>query len=96
MSSKDNSDKKVDKKESMIALKGMHDRMGDKYYQMQGMFEKAQEIAEYYGFKPIETPALERTTVFTSGIGEGTDVVDKEMYTFSVKGSDSVDRKSVV
>lgn len=90
MNSKDNTEKKVDKKESMIALKGMNDRMGDKYYQMQGMFEKAQEIAEYYGFKPIETPALERTTVFTSGIGEGTDVVDKEMYSFSVKGSDSM------
>ncbi len=90
MSSQDNADKKVAKKESMLALKGMSDRMGDKYYQMQGMFEKAQEIAEYYGFKPIETPALERTAVFTSGIGEGTDVVDKEMYSFSVKGSESM------
>ncbi len=89
MNSKD-TEKKIDKKESMIALKGMYDRMGDKYYQMQGMFEKAQEVAEYYGFKPIETPALERTTVFTNGIGEGTDVVDKEMYTFSIKGSDSM------
>ena len=90
MISKDNTEKKVDKKESMTALKGMYDRTGDKYYQMQGMFEKAQEVAEYYGFKPIETPALERTALFTSGIGEGTDVVDKEMYTFSVKRSDSM------
>lgn len=87
MKSKDN---KADKRESIGSLKGMGDRLGERYYQMQGMFEKAQEIAEYYGFKPIETPALERTEVFARGIGEGTDVVDKEMYSFSVKGSDSM------
>ena len=87
MSSKDVN---KDKREPINSLKGMSDRTGDKYYQMQGMFEKAQEVAEYYGFKPIETPAMERTTLFTSGIGEGTDVVDKEMYSFSLKGSESV------
>ena len=90
MKSKDNSEKKSDKRDPLNALKGMSDRLGERYYQMQGMFEKAQEIAEYYGFKPIETPALERTEVFTSGIGVGTDVVDKEMYSFSVKGGDSI------
>ena len=87
MSSKDAN---KDKREPINSLKGMSDRTGDRYYQMQGMFEKAQEVAEYYGFKPIETPAMERTTLFTSGIGEGTDVVDKEMYSFSLKGSVSV------
>ena len=80
----------VSKREPINSLKGMSDRTGDRYYQMQGMFEKAQEIAEYYGFKPIETPAMERTSVFVSGIGEGTDVVDKEMYRFSLKGGESV------
>ncbi len=87
MTSKDTS---KDKKEPVNSLKGMSDRLGERYYQMQGMFEKAQEIAEYYGFKPIETPAMERTAVFISGIGEGTDVVDKEMYSFSLNGSESV------
>ncbi len=90
MNSKDISNKKKETKEPINTLKGMSDRSGDRYYQMQGMFEKAQEIAEYYGFKPIETPAMERTALFTSGIGEGTDVVDKEMYSFSVKGGDSI------
>lgn len=78
------------KKEAPTSLKGMHDIMDDAYYAYQGLFEKAQEIAVYYGFKPIETPLLEREDVFISAIGEGTDVVDKEMYTFRGKGGDKL------
>jgi histidyl-tRNA synthetase len=72
------------------SVKGMRDITGDDYYKMQGFFEKAQEVAEYYGFKPIETPILEQEEVFTTAIGEGTDVVDKEMYAFKTKGGDKV------
>lgn len=77
-------------KELVISLKGMNDISGEKFYQYQGMFEKAQEIAVYYGFKPIETPALEREEVFVRGIGEGTDVIDKEIYSFRTKGGEKV------
>lgn len=70
--------------------KGMRDIIGDDYYLYQGFFEKAQEIAVYYGFKPIETPILEREAVFTSGIGEDTDIVQKEMYTLKTKGGDKL------
>ncbi len=72
------------------SVKGMRDIMDDEYYKFQGFFEKAQEVAEYYGFKPIETPILENEEVFTAAIGEGTDVVDKEMYSFKTKGGDKV------
>ncbi len=72
----------------LAAPKGMRDIIGDEYYLFQGFFEKAQEVAMYYGFKPIETPMLEHESVFSSGIGEGTDVVDKEMYTLRTKGGD--------
>lgn len=68
--------------------KGMRDLMGEEYYSFQGFFEKAQEVAVYYGFKPIETPILENENIFTSTIGEGTDIVDKEMYTLKTKGGD--------
>lgn len=68
--------------------KGMRDIMNEEYYSFQGFFEKAQEIAVYYGFKPIDTPMLEHERIFTSGIGEGTDIVDKEMYTLKTKGGD--------
>src|SRR3989344_1891922 len=68
--------------------KGMRDLMNEEYYSFQGFFEKAQEVAVYYGFKPIETPMLEHEEVFTSSIGEGTDIIDKEMYTLKTKGGD--------
>lgn len=70
--------------------KGMRDIMNEDYYCFQGFFEKAQEIATYYGFKPIETPMMEYERVFTSGIGEGTDIIDKEMYTVKTKGEDTL------
>lgn len=72
------------KNEVPRAAKGMRDLLGKEYYAYQGFFEKAAEISAYYGFKPIETPVLEETRLYTSGVGEGTDVVEKEMY--EVKG----------
>src|SRR3990167_9352923 len=77
-----------EKTEDISAPKGMRDIIGDQYYSFQGFFEKAQEVAVYYGFKPIETPILEHEEVLTSSIGEGTDIVDKEMYTLKTKGGD--------
>jgi len=68
--------------------KGMRDLMNEEYYAFQGFFEKAQEVAIYYGFKPIETPILENEDIFTTSIGEGTDIIDKEMYTLKTKGGD--------
>ncbi|MFA5778219.1 MAG: histidine--tRNA ligase [Candidatus Paceibacterota bacterium] len=68
--------------------KGMRDLINEEYYSFQGFFEKAQEVAMYYGFKPIETPMLEYEGVFTGSIGEGTDIIDKEMYTLKTKGGD--------
>lgn len=68
--------------------KGMRDIMNEEYYSFQGFFEKAQEVAIYYGFKPIDTPIMEHEETFASGIGEGTDIVDKEMYTLKTKGGD--------
>ncbi len=72
----------------LASPKGMRDIMNEEYYAFQGFFEKAQEVAVYYGFKPIETPIMENEEVFTSGIGEGTDIIDKEMYTLRTKGGD--------
>ena len=68
--------------------KGMRDIMNEEFYAFQGFFEKAQEVAVYYGFRPIDTPMLEHERIFTSGIGEGTDIIDKEMYTLKTKGGD--------
>ena len=76
------------KNQEISSPKGMRDLMNEEYYSFQGFFEKAQEIAIYYGFKPIETPMLENKEIFTTSIGEGTDIIDKEMYTLKTKGGD--------
>ncbi|OGI59516.1 histidine--tRNA ligase [Candidatus Nomurabacteria bacterium RIFCSPHIGHO2_01_FULL_38_19] len=76
------------KTRDIASPKGMRDLMNEEYYNFQGFFEKAQEIAVYYGFKPIDTPMLEYEEIFTSSIGEGTDIIDKEMYTLKTKGGD--------
>ncbi len=73
---------------SVSSPKGMRDLLNEEYYAFQGFFEKAQEVAVYYGFKPLETPMLENEEIFTTGVGVGTDIVDKEMYTLKTKGGD--------
>lgn len=78
------------KSKEFVSPKGMRDISGDDYYNFQGFFEKAQEISVYYGFKPIDTPTMENEDVFTSSVGEGTDIVDKEMYTLRTKGGDKL------
>src|SRR5665811_2056182 len=88
MKKKEVKTKRLSKKEmrELASPKGMRDIRDEEYYNFQGFFEKAQEVAVYYGFKPIETPILEHKEIFTSGIGEGTDIIDKEMYTLRTKG----------
>ena len=50
----------------------------------------AQELFARYGYEPVYTPLFEHTEVFTRGIGEATDIVGKEMYTFQDKGGRSI------
>ncbi len=47
----------------------------------------AQELFARYGYEPVYTPLFEHTEVFTRGIGEATDIVSKEMYTFLDRGN---------
>lgn len=79
--------KKKTTKDILQAPKGMRDLQGDFFYNKQGFFEKAQEIALYYGFKAIETPILENEGVFLKGLDADDDAA-KEMYSFSTKGRD--------
>jgi len=81
---------KKPKKEQLKSPKGMRDVMDEEYYAFQGLFEKAQEIAIYYGFKPIATPILENEELFARGVGEHTDIVEKEMYNLKTKGGDKL------
>lgn len=51
---------------------------------------KIRSVCKNYGYEEIRTPIFEHTELFKRGIGEGTDVVDKEMYTFIDKGERSI------
>lgn len=51
---------------------------------------KIRELCAVYGYEEIRTPTFEHTELFQRGIGEGTDVVDKEMYTFTDRGNRSI------
>ena len=77
-------------KNNIQSPKGMHDILADDYVFYQDIYDKAEEIASYYGFKPIQTPHLERAELFTAAVGQSTDIVEKEMYTLRTKGGDAL------
>ncbi len=54
------------------------------------VIERAHRIAQLYGFRQITTPIFESTGLFVRGVGEGTDIVDKEMYSFRDKGGEEL------
>jgi len=47
-------------------------------------------VCQLYGYRQIDTPIFEETPLFVRGVGEGTDIVEKEMYTFEDKGGQSL------
>jgi len=52
--------------------------------------QKAADICQLYGYERITVPTFEDTRLFTRGVGEGTDIVEKEMYTFEDKGGNEI------
>jgi histidyl-tRNA synthetase len=71
-------------------LKGMQDILLPDIVLWQKVEQTARQIFSVYGFQEIRTPIMESTAVFTRSIGESTDIVEKEMYTFMDKGERSV------
>jgi histidyl-tRNA synthetase len=72
------------------ALKGMRDILPPDIYVWQRVEHAAREIFSAYGFQEIRPPVAEATGVFTRSIGENTDIVEKEMYTFNDKAGRSI------
>ena len=73
--------------------KGMKDVLPSQSYKWQYVEETARQVAKTFGFKEIRTPVLEHTELFLRGVGDTTDIVNKEMYTFTDKGNRSVTLK---
>ncbi len=70
--------------------KGTKDVLPGDVYKWQYIEETARKTAHGYGFSEIRTPVFEHTELFQRGVGETTDVVGKEMYTFLDKGGRSI------
>lgn len=75
----------------MIRLvKGFHDILPDESRKWAFIIGTARTTLERFGFREIITPVMERTELFERGIGQVTDIVEKEMYTFEDRGGDSL------
>lgn len=68
----------------------MHDILPEEQRYWRYIFKKAESILEDYGFGRIDTPMVEFTDLFARGVGESTDIVEKEMYNFKTKGGDDL------
>ncbi|MBO7604971.1 MAG: histidine--tRNA ligase, partial [Elusimicrobiaceae bacterium] len=71
-------------------IRGMQDLLPDKSKNWETLEKIMKEEAEVYGFKFIRTPVLEQTELFERSVGNESDIVEKEMYTFKDKGDRSV------
>lgn len=71
-------------------IKGTEDVLPKESYRWQFVENIMREEASKFGFKEIRTPVFEHTELFARGVGQTTDVVQKEMYTFETKGKESV------
>ncbi len=71
-------------------VRGMRDLIGEELRRHRHVIDTARRIAELWGFEEWATPILEDTRVFTRSLGDTSDVVTKEMYTFLDRGGDSV------
>lgn len=71
-------------------IKGTEDVLPKESYRWQFIEKIMREEAAAYGFREIRTPVFEHTELFARGVGQTTDVVQKEMYTFDTKGGESV------
>src|SRR5258708_38946304 len=75
---------------SLQPARGTQDLLPDIARRHRRVSETARNCAELYGFAEIATPIFEFTEVFARPIGEHTDIVSKEMYTFTDRGGEEV------
>ncbi|MBF8268784.1 MAG: hisS [Gammaproteobacteria bacterium] len=72
------------------SIKGMHDILTDDTSRWRAVENRIIHILERYGYREIRFPVVEKTELFKRSIGEATDIVSKEMYSFTDQGDDSL------
>jgi len=71
-------------------IRGTQDMLGETQRAFAHVVEAFDRVRRLYGFQRVETPVFEATAVFARSLGETTDVVSKEMYSFEDRGGDSL------
>jgi histidyl-tRNA synthetase len=74
----------------ITAVRGMKDIFGDEARAFDYLIDIATNLLKRYGYQPIRLPIVEKTELFVRSIGEVTDIVEKEMYTFEDRNGDSL------
>ncbi|WP_367154765.1 histidine--tRNA ligase [Methylomonas sp. HYX-M1] len=72
------------------AIRGMHDILPEQSPRWHWLEQHARQVLSAYGYQEIRLPILEKTELFKRSIGEVTDIVEKEMYTFDDRNGDSL------
>ena len=72
----------------ITGVKGMNDILPAEVGRWQEMERVAREVFALYGYREVRTPAVEHWQLFARGVGEATDIVNKEMYVFEDKGEE--------
>lgn len=75
---------------AITAIKGFNDILPGEVEKWQYIEETARQVFKRYGFSEIRVPILEKTELFARSIGDATDIVEKEMYSFVDKGENRV------
>jgi len=70
------------------SIKGVHDVLPDDVHLWHFLESVVREVTASYGYREIRTPILEKTELFKRSIGDVTDIVEKEMYSFEDRNGD--------
>src|SRR4030095_15846873 len=76
--------------EQQSTVKGMNDILAPEVSKWQFVEEKPRSVLDAFAYRELRTPILEYTPLFVRGVGEATEVVEKQMYTFDDKDGSSV------
>ncbi|MFC1527782.1 histidine--tRNA ligase [Candidatus Neomarinimicrobiota bacterium] len=77
----------------MQSVKGTHDILPDESWRWRKIESSLHNFMQRYGYQEIRTPAFEKTELFSRGIGEETDIVSKEMYSWTDQGGEKLTLK---
>ena len=77
-------------KKNIQLVKGTHDIYGEEIKKFNFIIEKFYSVTSKFNFQQVQTPIIEHQDLFTRSVGEHTDIVSKEMYSFTDKGDSTI------